>query len=276
MITNGQAITLGTIQGLTEFLPISSSAHLVLIPWALNWEKNTLAFTVALHIGTVLATAIFFFFDWLMIIASYIGDVRNGRWRGGTQGSLLLKVIVSCIPAAIVGKLFDERIEQYFYNTPANYWMLAVTMATFGLALVLAERFGAQSRDVKEVTYRDALMVGLLQCIALVPGTSRSGITIVAGLIMGLTRPAAARFSFLAALPITFGAVLLKVGELKGTENWQPLIWGIVTSAIVGMIAIKVLLKYVQNRSYIVFAVYRWIAAAGIIALMFHKGFWKL
>ncbi len=275
MITISQAAVLGVVQGLTEFLPVSSSAHLVLVPWAFKWQmpRDMMAFDVALHIGTVLAMIIFFFFDWLMIVASYIGDVRQKKWLGGQQGSLLLKIIVASIPAALVGLLFEHRIEAFFYDNTANIWMLAVTMSAFGLGLVLAERRGSQNRDVTEVTYRDALIVGCFQCIALIPGTSRSGITILAALLLGLTRPAAARFSFLAALPITLGAVILKLPEMgehasfSGTVMWT----GIATSAIVGMIAIKGLLKYVQHRSYLVFAVYRWVIAAGILAIYFTR-----
>lgn len=273
MISNMQAFVLGAVQGLTEFLPISSSAHLKLVPWLLRWQmpKEEMAFDVALHIGTLIALVIFFFFEWLMIVASYIGDVRQGKWKGGQQGSLLWKIAVACVPAAVVGKLFEHPIEEFFYRDERNIWWLAVTMSVFGLGLVLSERYGKQAREVKEVTYLDALIVGSFQCLALVPGTSRSGITILAGLLVGLTRPAAARFSFLVALPITFGAVLLKVKDLHGAESWSPLIVGIVTSAIVGMIAIKGLLRYVQHRSYLVFAIYRWLVAIGIVAVFFSR-----
>jgi undecaprenyl-diphosphatase len=273
LINSTQAFILGTVQGLTEFLPVSSSAHLKLVPWFLRWEmpKTEMAFDVALHIGTVLAMMLFFFFDWLMIIASYIGDVRQKRWKGGQQGSLLLKIVVASIPAAIVGKLFEHPIEEFFYRDPANIWWLAVTLSVFGLALVLCEHYGKKERDVKQVGYMDALIIGCFQCMALVPGTSRSGVTILAGLLLGLTRPAAARFSFLAALPITMGAVLLKVGELRGVESWTPLLIGIGSSAIVGIIAIKGLLHYVQHRSYLVFAIYRWILAAAVLAVFFTR-----
>jgi undecaprenyl-diphosphatase len=233
--------------------------------------KNEMAFDVALHIGTVLAMALFFFFDYLMIIASYIGDIRQGKWKGGQQGSLLLKIIIACIPAAIVGKLFEHPIEEFFYRDPRNIWWLAVTMSVFGLALVLAERFGKKDREVKNVNFIDALVIGCFQCIALVPGTSRSGITIVAALLMGLTRPAAARFSFLVALPITLGAVLLKAKDMHGAESWTPLIIGIVTSAVVGIVAIKGLLQYLQHRSYLVFAIYRWALAAVVVAVFLQR-----
>jgi len=271
LITITQAAVLGVVQGLTEFLPVSSSAHLVLVPWALSWPtpRDQMAFDVALHIGTILAMVMFFFFDWLMIIASYIGDLRQKKWLGGAQGSLLLKIGVACVPGAIVGKLFEKPIEAFFYDDKSNIWMLAITMSVFAVGLVLVERYGKQERDVKQITYRDALVVGCFQCIALIPGTSRSGITILAALMLGLTRPAAARFSFLAALPITTGAVLLKLPEMgKDASFSAAAMWtGIASSAIVGIIAIKGLLKYVQHRSYLVFAVYRWIVAAGIVAL---------
>ena len=273
MLTDMQAAILGAIQGLTEFLPISSSAHLVVVPWALNWEshENAMAFDVALHIGTLLAIMIYFFFDWAMIFASYIGDVRQGNWKGGKMGGLFPKIALATIPAAVVGKLFEEPIEHFFYDSRENIWMLAVTMSLFGLALLLAERYGKQRREVTDVNYMDALYIGCFQAMALIPGTSRSGITILGGLVLGLSRPAAARFSFLVALPITFGAVVLKSKDLRGTQDWSPLITGIIVSAIVGMIAIKGLLKYVQNRSYDVFAFYRFAFAAGLIALYFTR-----
>lgn len=269
MYTVGQAAILGVVQGLTEFLPISSSAHLRLFPWFFHWPApaNEQAFDVALHVGTVAALLIFFFFDWLQIVAHYIGDVRMGRWKGGATGGLLPKIAVSCIPAAIVGLIFEEPIEAFFYHDPRNIWWLAVTMALFGLGLVLAEKYGKQSRDVKEINYRDALIIGCFQAIALVPGTSRSGITILAALLLGLTRPAAARFSFLAALPITLGAVLVKLGDLGHADSYLPLWIGILTSAVSGIIAIKFLLRYVQTRPYTVFAWYRWIIAVVIVAV---------
>jgi len=274
LLTDIQAAILGTAQGLTEFLPVSSSAHLVVIPWALGWpeHENMMAFDVALHIGTLIAIILFFAFDWLMICASYIGDLRQRNWKGGKTGSLLPKITLATVPAAILGKLFEKPIEAFFYDNQDNIWMLAITMSLFGMGLLIAERYGKQKRDVKEITYQDALLIGCFQAMALIPGTSRSGITILGGLLLGLTRPAAARFSFLAALPITFGAVVLKSRDLRGTEDWSPLIVGISVSAVVGMIAIKGLLYYVQNRSYDVFAWYRFLFAIGLITIFFTRG----
>lgn len=269
MYTLGQSAALGVVQGLTEFLPISSSAHLRLMPWFFNWPapENEQAFDVALHIGTLAALVLFFFFDWLQIVAHYIGDIRQGRWKGGTTGGLLPKIAVCCVPAAVVGLLFEKQIESFFYHDERNIWWLAVTMALFGLGLMLSERYGKQDRDVKQITYRDALIIGCFQALALIPGTSRSGITILAALLLGLNRPAAARFSFLAALPITFGAVLVKLGDLKGAESWTPIWVGILTAAVSGMIAIKFLLRYVQTRRYDIFAYYRWAVAVVIVAV---------
>lgn len=230
-----------------------------------------MAFDVALHIGTLLAVVLFFLFDWLMICATYIGDLRQKNWKGSKTGSLLPKIALATIPAAIAGKLFEEHIEAFFYDNQANIWMLGITMSLFGGALLLAEKRGKQTRTEKEISYRDALLIGCFQAMALIPGTSRSGITILGALVLGLTRPAAAKFSFLVALPITFGAVVLKSRDLAGTENWMPLIIGIGTSAIVGMIAIKGLLHYVQHRSYAIFAWYRFAFAAGLLALYYSR-----
>ena len=245
----------------------------MVVPWALNWpeDENAMAFDVALHIGTLLAILIYFFFDWAMIIASYIGDLRMGNWKGGKKGGLLPKIALATIPAAIIGKLFEKPIEAFFYDSRENIWMLAITMSLFGLALMLAERYGKQRRDITDLTYPDALMIGCFQAMALIPGTSRSGITILGGLALGLTRPGAARFSFLVAMPITLGAVILKSRDLRGTEDWNPLIIGILVSAAVGMLAIKGLLKYVQHRSYDVFAFYRFGFAAALLALFYSR-----
>lgn len=268
-----QAAVLGGVQGLTEFLPISSSAHLKLVPWIFGWQppENEMAFDVALHLGTVLSVVIFFFFDWLLIIASYIGDVRMKRWKGGKKGSLLPKVILGTIPAAIIGKLVEKPVENFFYKDESNIWILGVSLAVFGLVLLLSERFGKQERDLDGITYPQALMIGTAQALALMPGVSRSGITIVAALLIGLTRPSAARFSFLLATPITIGAVALKIGDLKASDWNAALFAGLAASAVVGIVAIMFLLRYVQTRRYAIFVYYRWILAAIVIGLYFYR-----
>lgn len=267
MVPLWQAAVLGSVQGLTEFLPISSSAHLLLIPWLFGWKpiSGQLTFDVALHLGTLIAVGTYFFFDWLLIVASYIGDLRQKRWLGGAKGSLLPKIIVGTIPAAVVGKLFEDPIERRFYEDTGLVWVLALTLAVFGLFLLIAERTGKQKRELQNIGYRDALIIGVIQCLALIPGVSRSGSTILAGLILGLTRPAAARFSFLLATPITAGAVLLKLMDLSSSDMDASLAVGTVTSAVVGLLAIWFLLRYVQTRRYDIFVYYRWVLAAAVL-----------
>jgi undecaprenyl-diphosphatase len=270
MIPLWQAATLGAVQGLTEFLPISSSAHLVLVPWAFGWNTggaNIMAFDVALHFGTLIAVGVYFFFDWLLIAASYIGDLRQKRWLGGPRGSLLPKIVMATVPGAVIGKLFEEKVDAFFYTGTQNLWIVAVAMAVFGLFLLIGERMGKQDRDTDGITYLHALLIGCAQALAAVmPGVSRSGITILAGLLIGLKRPAAARFSFLLATPIIAGSALLKMRELHAD---MALAVGVLTAAVVGMLAIKFLLKYVQTRSYAIFVYYRWIVAAAVLALFY-------
>jgi len=236
-----------------------------------NWAplENEEAFDVALHIGTLAAVVVYFFFEWLLIFGSYIGDVRQGRWLGTTRGSLLPKIIVASVPGAIIGKLFDKRIEDFFWNDNSHIWMIAVSLAVFGLLLLISEIKGSQRRDMTDISYRDALIIGAAQALALVPGVSRSGVTIFAALFLGLTRPAAARFSFLMATPIIAGAALLKVRQLHHLD--ASLFIGIAVSGVVGILTIGFLLKYVQTRRYAVFAYYRWILAAVVLTLFFTR-----
>lgn len=268
-----QAAILGCVQGLTEFLPVSSSAHLKLVPWLLQWQTpdNEQAFDVALHFGTLFAVLIYFFFDWLLIVASYIGDVRQGRWLGGRKGSLLLKIGLATIPGAITGKLFEKRIEELVYDDPRNIWILAVTMTIFAIALVISERIGKQDKELDQITYGQAFIIGCCQALALVPGVSRSGVTILAGLFLGLTRVSAARFSFLLATPLIAGACVLKGRQLHSSDWSAALYTGVATSAIVGVLTIRILMKYVQSHRYLIFAYYRWAVAALILGFYYHR-----
>ncbi|MCX7624772.1 MAG: undecaprenyl-diphosphate phosphatase [Candidatus Sumerlaeaceae bacterium] len=274
MLTTSQAILLGAVQGATEFLPISSSAHLIIVPWLLDWQPthNQLAFDVALHFGTLLAVLIYFCFDWLLIVASYIGDLRQRRWLGGARGSLLLKIIVGTIPGAIFGKILEDPVEGFFYSHTEHIWVLAITLSVFAIFLIMAERMGKQARGETQITYLDALIIGSAQALAVIPGVSRSGITILAGLFLGLQRPAAARFSFLLATPIILGAVILKVGDLRTSDLGLPIFAGVASAALVGMAAIRFLLKYVEHRRYDLFAFYRW----GLSALVLGVWYWRL
>lgn len=280
MISVFQAAVLGAVQGLAEFLPISSSAHLRIVPWLLGWQNPAemppqfaQAFDVSLHAGTLIAVLVYFFWDWLMIIATYIGDLRQKRWLGTRKGSLLPKLVVATVPAAILGKLLEERIEGAFYERTDFMWILGVNLAVFGVLLWWAEHKGRKELQLADLTWTMAMGIGLAQAAALVPGVSRSGITIVAALLIGFTRGEAARFSFLLGTPIIAGATLLKVTSLlhAGSEARLPILVGIATSALIGLLAIHFLIKWVTNRGYGIFAVYRLVLAAVVIGVYLYR-----
>jgi len=280
MLTLWHSIVLGTVQGLGEFLPISSSAHLRIVPWLFGWQtmesyppEFAQAFDVSLHAGTLIAVLIYFFWDWLMLFATYIGDCRQKRWLGTRRGSLLPKLVIATIPAAILGKLFEEPIENLFYERTDFMWILGVNLAVFGVLLWWSERVGKKSKEMADLSWTMALVIGLAQAAALVPGVSRSGITIVAALLIGLTRADAARFSFLLGTPIIAGATMLKITTLinAGPDARMPVIVGIITSAIVGLLAIHFLIKWVTSYGYGLFAWYRFGLAALVIGVYLHR-----
>ena len=245
------AIVLGIIQGIAEFLPISSSAHLVFIPWILNWQPHTLTFDVALHIGTLFALLAFFWEEWWGII----------------RGPLVWLLLLGCIPGAVAGFVG----EKYFEETFRGPVTIAVFMIGLALLLWLAEVYGKKRRDLAAVNWIDATVIGISQALALMPGVSRAGITMTSGLFMGLNRESAAKFSFLLSAPIIAGAGLYKgYGLLK--HGWPgderlPFIIGMLTAAVVGFFAIKYLLQYLQKNSFYLFIWYRLIVGAGLIAL---------
>ena len=256
-----QAIVLGVLQGLAEFLPISSSAHLTLAPWVFGWQDPGLAFDVALHAGTLLALAWFFRSDWIELIGAGFSILRKRRIESHVEKRLLLLVIAT-IPGGIAGKLLNDYAEQSF-RAPE---LIATTLMVMGVLLWAADRFAAQRRPLVELTMRDAVLIGLAQVFALIPGVSRSGSTMTAGRALGFVRHAAARFSCLMSMPFTAAAVAVKLPEAVRTQaDLLPLVVGIVTAAISGWIAISVLLKLVAKHSFGVFALYR--IALGILIL---------
>ncbi len=269
-----QALLLGVIQGLTEFLPISSSAHLIFLPSLLSWApfEQKLAFDVALHLGTLLALVAYFRRDWLLLAQATFRLTRRPAAAAGPAHlrpeSLLLMLIVGSLPAALAGLLLDDVIEERL-RSPI---LAAVTLIVFALLLALAERSGTQRLSLDGLRWRHTITVGLAQALALIPGVSRSGVTITAGLFTGLDRAAAARFSFLLGTPVTFGAALLKVpGLLASDLTLQELtgvVLGVASAAVVGFLSIHVLLRYVQTRSYNVFVLYRLIVG-GLVLLAF-------
>jgi undecaprenyl-diphosphatase len=271
-VTALRAAVLGILQGLGEFLPISSSGHLIVAPWLFGWPDSGLSFDVALHLGTLLAVAGAFWRDWLRMAAAFLRALPAGRVFVDPDARLLVYLAIASVPGGIAGLLLDKWAETTF-RAPA---LVAVMMALMGIVLWVADRHarrGAAIQDPAAVSLRDALLVGLAQALAIVPGTSRSGATISAALLLGQRRDAAARFSFLLALPITAGAALVKVPHLlrAGTET-GPVVVGMVAAAVSGLLAIRVLLRYVRSRDYLPFVAYRFAFAVLVLAVVFWRG----
>ena len=261
------AALLGAIQGLTEVLPISSSAHLILVPKFLNWPESGLTFDVALHVGTFLALALYFWRDILELTGNFIGACRGGINTPGRR--LPFFILAATVPAALVGKTLEGPIEEMFRQNPST---IAGLLIGFGLLLAFADTTGAKRWRIDKMTLKCAVVIGLAQCLALMPGVSRSGITITAALLLGFHREAAARFSFLISLPIVAGAAILKVGQLLKTGipagEAVPLAIGISTSAVFGFLSVALLLKLVQRDSLYPFVWYRLLAGCSAFALI--------
>jgi undecaprenyl-diphosphatase len=252
-----QAIVLGVVQGLTEFLPVSSSAHLILIPWLFKWREDPgLAFDVMLHLGTLLALLVFYWREWLEMVMS----IANGN---RVQRRLLLLLIVASVPGAIIGVLLEKQAETIF-RSPV---LVAITLATLGLLLWAADAFGSKKRKIGEITFLDALLIGLSQAFAIIPGVSRSGATITTARFLGIERADAANFSFLMATPIIAGAGLLEVRKFFHSGLTPQLGWGFAASAVFGLLAIVWLLRFVRTHSYRSFAIYRIALAVLVVAV---------
>jgi undecaprenyl-diphosphatase len=259
-----QAAVLGVVQGLTEFLPISSSGHLILVPWLLGWQEHSLAFDAAIHLGTVLALVTYFWRDWLELVQAVLAGLRERAARDDPRWRFAWLLFLGSIPAGLIGLALESTIER-LVRQPT---MVAVLLIVFGLVLLAADRFGARRRDLQEVGVADALIVGFAQVLALAPGVSRSGITITAGLLVGLDRAAAARFSFLLSTPITLAAALFSLRKLTAPEASGQLgvvLIGIAGAAIFGFLAIGFLLRHLQKSSLATFVWYR--LAVGLLVL---------
>jgi undecaprenyl-diphosphatase len=264
-----QAAVLGLLQGLSEFLPISSSAHLSLTPWLLNWPQPGLAFDVSLHIGTLVAVAWYFRGEWVAL-ARGAGRMLAGR-RGpqDVQERTVVFIIVGTIPGGIAGLLLNDYAEHAF-RAPA---LTATALIVMGVVLWLVDRSAPAVRHLKEFTTRDAAIVGLAQVAALVPGVSRSGATIAAGRALGADRPNAALFSFLLSLPITAAAAAFKVPEaIRGVSSLTPMIVGVVCAAVSGWVAIAFLLRLVRTHGYGSFAIYRVVVGVAVLIVVFSRG----
>ena len=268
-----EAVILGLVQGLTEFIPISSSGHLIIIPKLLGWKDMGLTFDVALHIGTVVALIAFFWKDWIKIIVQFYNHIvkredYSAMTDSGSHGKLLVPILIACIPAAIVGYKWDKYIEQHLRNP----YLIIIPMVLLGLVMLLSEKLGKRTRPLGHMNYKDYIIIGIAQAMALFPGVSRSGATITTGLFLNLEREAAARFSFLMSMPIIIAAAVfkfykdfLKVGP-SGNEVAVFAV-GMVVAAVSGYFAIRFLMSFVQKKSLATFAIYRFAFAVLVLAL---------
>lgn len=272
-----QAALVGLLQGLTEFIPISSSAHLELAPWIAGWEPDgligSLAFDVFLHLGTLVALLSYFFRDWLRYIGAWVASVRERRIGGDPDRRIAWLLIAATVPAGVIGFALEGFVEESFHGDSDGARLAIAGFLVIGAtALYLADRVGSRRRELHDLTAPTALAIGFSQALALLPGISRSGATITAGLALGLTREAAARFSFLLATPITLGAGLygsrkLFEESLTGSE-WLAIGAGFVVAALAGLLAIGFLLAWLRRRSVAVFSLYRIAFAAVIVVLV--------
>jgi undecaprenyl-diphosphatase len=244
-----QAAAFGVVQGITEFLPISSSAHLLLLPWFFGWPDPGLAFDVALHWGTLLGVVVYYRRDCAQMLKTIFSN------------SLLWKIAFATLPAVVAGVLVKDLAETAFRSP----WITAGTLSGVGLLLYFADRTGRGSDTLDQLSWKKALAVGCFQALALVPGVSRSGITMSAALLFGLDRSAAVRLSFLLSIPVTLGAGLLKIGYLTNNLGNPAVITAIVASALAGFSAIHFLVMFVRNKSFTPFVVYRLLLAGVIV-----------
>ena len=251
-----EAIVLGIVQGLAEFLPISSSAHLIIVPWLFHWNDPGLVFDVALHLGTLVALLVYYWREWVAMGASLFNGDRERR-------HLLVMLIVASAPGAIIGMLFEKQADTNLRAIP----LIAVALAALGIALWYFDLVSPQKRSISDITFFDALLIGLSQAFALIPGVSRSGSTITTARILRLERADAANFSFLMATPIIAGAGLFEGRHLIHEGVTSDVVAGFVAAAIFGLIAIAVLIRYVRTHTYQPFAWYRVALAAFVIAV---------
>ncbi len=276
-----QAILLGIVQGLTEFIPISSSAHLIIIPWLFDWRDPGLAFDVALHLGTLVALLWFFASDWVRLIRAGLASIVERKVGDDVDRRLAWWIAIGCIPGALVGALAESKIEELFHqpdapHNPVPMIVMGVIIALLGAALFIAERIAQHQREMKTLSLKDALIIGCAQALAIFPGVSRSGATITAGLFLDLKRETAARFSFLLSAPIIAGAGAKSIFNLlrDGLTAAELIFFGVgfLSAMISGYLCIKFLLRFLQRNSTDVFVYYRWLLAAFIIVVALMRG----
>lgn len=267
-----QALVLGLVQGLTEFVPISSSGHLILVPWLFGWKDpfiDSIAFSVLLHMGTLLALLVYFWRDWIVLVPAGLATIRDRSFRGDPNRKMAWLIAVATIPAVIAGPLFESTFESLVREPAPVALMLCIGAAI----LWLADRWGPKLREMASLTFPNAAGIGVAQVLALVPGISRSGVSISAGLFLGLKREAAARFSFLMATPVVGGAGIWEGRKLITHEagvnpDARLIVIGFVAAAVSGLLAIHFMLEFLKRRPVTLFVVYRVVAAALVFVVL--------
>jgi undecaprenyl-diphosphatase len=266
------AAILGIIQGLTEFLPVSSSAHLILVPWFFGWRPEGIAFDVSLHLGTAVAVLAFFWNDWLRLAREVLLGLKERNLLGNQSRMLAWLLVVGTLPALILGLLLEETVETQLRSPLITVF----TLAGLGALLLWAERKSRQKRTIEMLTWADSLWIGVSQAIALIPGVSRSGITMTTAMLRDTTRTDAARFSFLLSTPVIVGAGILQGWRLVtaihhpiegiAPVQWSVLCVGVLCAAITGFLCIKFFLRYLQKKSFVPFVIYRFLLAGIVLA----------
>ena len=267
-----QAIVLGIVQGVTEFLPISSTGHLRIVPAFLGWDDPGAAFTAVTQLGTMAAVLLYFREDLLRITRAWLRSLRDRSARSELDARLGWYIVLGTIPIGIFGVLFKDRIE----TGARDLYLIGVALIVLGLVLLLAEKVGKRDRSMEQIETKDGFVVGMAQALALIPGVSRSGATITAGLFLGLDRSSAARFSFLLSIPAVVLSGLLELGSILSGEEGQDtgataLIVATVFAFLSGYAAIALLLRYLSNHTMVIFVVYR-VALGALVLVLVSSG----
>ncbi|MFO6453779.1 MULTISPECIES: undecaprenyl-diphosphate phosphatase [unclassified Aeromicrobium] len=265
-----RSVVLGIVQGLTEFLPISSSAHLAIVPQLLGWEDPGAAYTAVVQIGTELAVVLYFWRDIWTIGSGWVKGLFSAEARRASEWRMGWFIIIGSTPIVILGLLLEDLIDSEF----RNLWFIGAMLIGMGLVLGLAEKLGRKTKPIADLSTRDAILLGFAQSCALVPGVSRSGATISMGLFLGYERQAATRYAFLLAIPAVVGAGVYKLKDIPGGENAYgtvPTLVGTAVSFVVGLAVIHWLLKYVSNHSYKPFVIYR-VALGSLVLILLAAG----
>ena len=254
-----KSIFLGIIEGITEWLPVSSTGHLILVNEFMNNSGSFLAsdlYIYVIQLGAILAVVTHFFHKLNPFSPKKTDIEKKDTWN------MWFKVIVACIPAAVIGLLLNDYMEQF-----ENWWVVSLTLIIYGIAFIVIEKLNKKISitDMNNMSYKTALLIGMFQVLSIIPGTSRSGSTILGGMLLGCSRELAAEFSFFLAIPVMFGVSVLKIISYDGIINWGLLITGMVVSYLVSMVAIKFLMNYVRNHTFSLFGWYRIILAAVVI-----------